>query len=494
MRYISTRDRNHSLTSAQAILQGLAPDGGLYLMDAMPDPINPASLRNASYQSIADAILRLFLPDYPEQAIRRCVSEAYDDKFNDPAIAPLRPFDGGSLLELWHGPTSAFKDLALTILPRLLSSAYEQNHLEDTISILTATSGDTGKAALAGFADVPHTAVTVFYPEIGVSPIQKLQMQTAAGRNVSVIALQGNFDDCQRLVKAAAGDPGVRSACRHVRISSANSINIGRLIPQIVYYFSAYLDLVRSGTVQCGEPVSFIVPTGNFGDILAGYLAREIGLPVQHLVCASNANHVLTDFLETGTYSTHRSFQPTISPSMDILVSSNLERLLYLASGRDEELIRSLMGALSDSGSYTVPASMLERIRQVFRGCWADEAETMKEIHDFHEESGLLIDPHTAVAMHAFRSYRREFPEIPCVVLSTASPYKFPRAVLSAVQGKPADMDDFEAMRQLSALSGMPVPQGLAELPGLPVRFRRVIRLEEGLSAIAERMEELSHD
>lgn len=494
MRYISTRDRNHSLTSAQAILQGLAPDGGLYVMDDMPAPLDLASLKNASYQSIADAVLSLFLPDYSRQAILRSVSAAYDSKFNDPAIAPLRPFDGGALLELWHGPTSAFKDLALTILPHLLSSAYEQNHLEDTISILTATSGDTGKAALAGFADVPHTAVTVFYPEIGVSPIQKLQMQTAAGQNVSVIALQGNFDDCQRLVKAAAGDPGVRSACRHVRISSANSINIGRLIPQIIYYFSAYLELVRSGTVQCGEPASFIVPTGNFGDILAGYLASQIGLPVQHLVCASNANHVLTDFLETGTYSTHRSFQPTISPSMDILVSSNLERLLYLAGGRDDELIRSLMSALADSGTYTVPASLLQRIRQVFLGCWASEEETMQEIHDFYEETQLLIDPHTAVAMHAFKRYRAENPGIPCVVLSTASPYKFPKAVLSAVQGKPAEMDDFAAMRELAALSGMPVPKALAELPQLPVRFSRVIRPEEGLAAIAARMEERSHD
>ncbi|MCH4207051.1 MAG: threonine synthase [Solobacterium sp.] len=493
MQYTSTRNTGLHIPAHQAVLQGLSREGGLFVPEEFPGPISPSDILHDSYQQLAVRILSGFLSDYTEDEIRQCVSAAYDSKFDTDAIVPTRTLKDGTLLELFHGPTSAFKDVALTLLPHLLSCAYEKDGLSDTISILTATSGDTGKAALSGFADVPHTAITVFYPEIGVSFIQKKQMQTARGNNVSVIAVQGNFDDCQRMVKEAVSDPEVLKACHHVRISSANSINIGRLLPQVVYYFSAYRDLVNSQKIHCGDEISFIVPTGNFGDILAGYYAKKIGLPIRHLICASNTNHVLTDFLNTGVYSTDRPFVPTMSPSMDILISSNLERLLFMASGNDPELVSKLMDDLKQTGRFAVPEEMMQKIRETFIGYWADETSCSSEIHRLYEQEQVTIDPHTAVAMHALHEYQKTGASEACVVLSTASPFKFSASVLDALSG-PSDLKDFAAMNQLSRVTGLKIPAGLAELEQLPIRFSRTIAKADGLNAIKERMEELSHD
>ncbi len=493
MQYSSTRSNSSPLPGHQAIIQGLCPDGGLYVMDQPEVSVSLSGLENASYQEIAEAVLNAFFPDYGKETIHQCVSAAYDHSFDDPAVVPLTHFRDGSLMELWHGPTSAFKDLALTILPHLLTAAYAMDSRDDTVAILTATSGDTGKAALSGFADVPHTDITVFYPVDGVSAIQKKQMVTSRGANVHVVAVEGNFDDCQRTVKEACSSRKVADACRHVTISSANSINIGRLVPQIVYYFSTYLRLVRDGRIQNGEPVTFIVPTGNFGDIFAGYLASLAGLPVKRLVVASNDNNVLTDFIRTGTYDRCRPFHETISPSMDILVSSNLERLLYFMSGKDTARVSRMMEDLKTSGRYTVPNFMKEAIQETFSAYWCDQDACRSTIRSLFEQEHILIDPHTAVAMNALRQYRKEGNEEYAVVLSTASPFKFAHDVLASVQGS-APEDPFEAMDQLAAISGMKIPAGLAELKEMEDRFDTVIAKEDGISWIARRMEELSHD
>ena len=340
---------------------------------------------------------------------------------------------------------------------------------------------------------MPNTAITVFFPEDGVSPVQKRQMQTSRGDNVSVIAVRGNFDDCQRMVKECTTDPEVRAAGKHVTISSANSINIGRLLPQMVYYYAAYASLVKAGAIKAGEEVSFSVPTGNFGDILAGYMARQSGLPVRHLICASNENNVLTDFLHTGTYDARRPFHMTMSPSMDILISSNLERLLFFASNGDDAMVRACMKALKETGAYTIPVELLAKLQEIFIGFYAPEEACRKEIAGLYQNEQVLIDPHTAVAMHAMHEYKKKNPGIPCVVLSTASPFKFSRSVLACLD-QPLPEDEFEAMRNLAALSGLKIPQGLAELETLPVRFREVIDRAEGKTVIMKRLEELSHD
>lgn len=494
MNYISTRSAAEALPGHQAVIQGLCPDGGLYVPDSLDISIDPGTLLNKSYQETAAIIISAFFPDYPEETIRQCVNAAYDEKFDDPAIVPLKLFQDGAFMELWHGPTSAFKDLALTILPHLLTAAYREDARNDTVAILTATSGDTGKAALSGFADVEHTNITVFYPVNGVSAIQKRQMVTSRGANVNVVAVEGNFDDCQRMVKTACSDETVKEACNGVTISSANSINIGRLVPQIVYYFSTYVSLVKEGTIRNGEEISFVVPTGNFGDIFAGYLAKAAGLPVKRLVVASNDNNVLTDFIRTGTYNRKRPFHETISPSMDILVSSNLERLLYFASGKNTELVSSLMKQLNGEGSYSVPAEMLETIQHDFSAYWCDEDTCRREIASLFKTEGILIDPHTAVGLGALRQYQADGNTEYAVVLSTASPFKFAQDVLSCISETTPE-DAFEAMKKLSEKSGMPIPKGLAELESLPVRFDTVIPNSEGISWIASKMKELSsHD
>ena len=493
MLYYSTRSARDPLPGHQAVIRGLSPDGGLFVPDDPDVRIPWNELSGCSYQQIAEAVLSAFFPDYGTETIRECVAAAYNNSFDDPDIVPLKAFSEGSFMELWHGPTSAFKDLALTILPHLLTAAYRMDARSDTVAILTATSGDTGKAALSGFADVPHTDITVFYPRDGVSAVQRRQMVTSRGGNVSVVAVEGNFDDCQRMVKEACASETVKQACRNVTISSANSINIGRLVPQIVYYFSTYIRLVENGSVKAGDPVTFVVPTGNFGDIFAGYLAKRAGLPVGRLVIASNDNNVLTDFIRTGTYNRERPFHETISPSMDILVSSNLERLLFFASGCDPEATASYMAQLNSTGSYTVPEEVMETIRSDFSAFWCDEAMCREEIHDLFAREKILIDPHTAVGLSALHQYRAEGHREYAVVLSTASPYKFAQDVLTAA-GEPAVQDPFDAIRRLAEISGMPVPAGLAELESLPERFDTVIPAAEGISWIAAKMEKLSHD
>ena len=494
IRYCSTRDRQIRVSAQAAVLAGLAADGGLFVPETMPAPILPDTLIDCGYRDLARRILKAFLEDYSNEELSAAVSSAYDAKFDAPDIVQLRALSDGWLMELWHSPTCAFKDIALTILPHLMSTAYQDARMDGTICILTATSGDTGKAALAGFADVPHTAITVFYPEVGVSEIQKLQMQTAKGSNVMVYGLAGNFDDCQRLIKEAAGSPRIQEACRHVSMSSANSINIGRLVPQIVYYYKAYLDLVKAGRLSSGQHVNFVVPTGNFGDILAGYLAKRLGLPVGRLICASNSNDVLTEFLRTGRYSIRRPFHATMSPSMDILVSSNLERLLYLESEGDDALVRTLMQKLKDDGEYTISAGLLQKIQETFLAASASEEDCAEEIKRLWEEEHVLIDPHTAVAMHALHeSGAAAEGHRPAVVLSTASPYKFSASVLKAITGS-APADGFACMQELNRLTGVPVPPSLAQLKDLPVRFDQTIRIEEGMDVIVRRIRELGHD
>lgn len=496
--YVSTRGRSLSVPSHKAVIKGLAPDGGLFTPLDLSIHCDPATLLGKSYPQTAETILHLFMNDYSKEQLHAAVTAAYGKggqagaNFDTPDVVPVVPYRDGYLAQLWHGPTSAFKDLALTLLPHLMTQAFEMDGLDVTIAILTATSGDTGKAALAGFKDVAHTDITVFYPEVGVSGVQKRQMQTAGGDNVHVCAVKGTFDDCQRMVKEAVSSPQVAAALDGVILSSANSINLGRLLPQVVYYYFAYCRLVEDGAVKVGEPVNFVVPTGNFGDILAGYLAKQLGLPVGKLICASNSNNVLTDFLKTGTYNARRPFHTTMSPSMDILVSSNLERLLFLKSGGDDGLVRDLMKQLSEKGGYTVSGSLLASIQQDFAGFWTSENQCQMTIHDMYMENGQLIDPHTAVAVAALDQYRQTSGDTrPAVVLSTASPYKFCTSVLTALTGKAPD-DEFTAMKELNQLTEVPVPPGLANLLDLPVRFTESIEPEDGMAYIASSMKKLS--
>ena len=494
MKYVSSRNKNEIVESHNAIIQGLAKDGGLFTPENIDIHISVDELINLSYQQIATKVIHAFLDDFTEEEILTSVNQAYDNKFDTEEIVPLHKIEDAYLMELYHGPTSAFKDIALTLLPHLLIQSYNKENRHDTISILTATSGDTGKAALSGFADVKHTAITVFYPEVGVSQVQKKQMQTATGDNVEVIAVKGNFDDCQRMVKEATQDPQVLASLHNVTISSANSINVGRLIPQVVYYYSSYCKLVKDGTIQCGDPVNFVVPTGNFGDILAGYLAYRTGLPVNQLICASNSNNVLTDFLNTGTYSIHRPFIPTMSPSMDILISSNLERLLFTMSDNDDSFVANMMKELNEQGSYTVPSNIQEKISSIFKGYWTSEENCAKTIHDLYEKEHVLIDPHTAVGLHAYRQYQSQTQDkTPSIVLSTASPYKFCKDVYQAVSNNCIE-DDFEAMDALHTYTQTAIPSNLACLKDLPVRFTRSIEKEDGMKVIAERMKEIGND
>lgn len=494
MKYVSSRNKNEIVESHNAIIQGLAKDGGLFTPENINIHINVDELTNLSYQQIATKVIHAFLDDFTEEEISSSVNQAYDNKFDTEEIVPLHKIEDAYLMELYHGPTSAFKDIALTLLPHLLIQSYNKENRHDTISILTATSGDTGKAALSGFADVKHTAITVFYPEVGVSQVQKKQMQTAIGDNVEVIAVKGNFDDCQRMVKEATQDPQVLASLHNVTISSANSINVGRLIPQVVYYYSSYCKLVKDGAIQCGDPVNFVVPTGNFGDILAGYLAYRTGLPVNQLICASNSNNVLTDFLNTGTYSIHRPFIPTMSPSMDILISSNLERLLFIMSDNDDTFVANMMKELNEQGSYTIPSKIQEKISSIFKGYWTSEEDCAKTIHDLYKKEHVLIDPHTAVGLHAYRQYQLQTQDkTPSIVLSTASPYKFCKDVYQAVSSN-CIKDDFEAMDALHTYTQTAIPSNLACLKDLPVRFTRSIEKEDGMKVIAERMKEIGND
>ena len=478
MSFFSTRG-GACVTASQAILRGLAPDGGLYV-PAMFPPVTPkqiASLAGMSYQQRAVAILKLYLEDFSLPELENAVSQAYaPDKFDDPAIAPVRRLDDNTaVMELFHGPTLAFKDMALQLLPHLTTLSARKNGEEREVSILVATSGDTGKAALEGFKDVPGTSCTVFYPTDGVSDVQKLQMTTTGGSNTHVIGLNGNFDDAQTGVKQLFSSEAFARQVdsRGKVLSSANSINFGRLAPQIVYYFSAYADLLAQGKIRNGDPVNFVVPTGNFGNILAAYYARSMGLPVGRLICASNRNNVLTDFFTTGVYDTRRQFYKTTSPSMDILISSNLERLLFEVADRDGGLISVWMRQLKECYTYNVGEQRLEWLKSLFSAGYADDAQCAEEIRLRFQQDGYLMDTHTAVASHVLREYRRETgDQTMTVIVSTASPYKFAADVLTAVQGKEAaeGLDAFACSEKLEQLSGMPEPEQVKALRSLPVR------------------------
>ena len=494
MKYISTRNKEKIVSVSEAIIQGLADDGGLYTPQTLDQKVDLASTLKMSYLELAQYILSLFLSDFSHEQIQQCIQNAYQNSFENNEVAPLCKYNDGWLMELWHGPTSAFKDVALTLLPHLLTAAYQNQNENDLISILTATSGDTGKAAINGFADVKNTAITVLYPEIGVSDIQKRQMQTSLGKNVEVIAVKGNFDDCQRIVKDAMKDPVVLEACKHMKLSSANSINIGRLIPQIVYYFDSYAKLVNHGDIQLGDVVNFVVPSGNFGNILAGYLAKQLGLPIKKLVCASNSNNVLTDFIRTGTYNANRTFIPTISPSMDILVSSNLERLLFLLSNHNDVLINQYMASLKNDGHYTISDDLRQRLQESFAAYDCSEDECKKVIHDTFHKEHILIDPHTAVAVHACHAYKQESNDnTPCIVLSTASAYKFAKDVYTALTGNSCK-DEFEAMNALHDYTSIAIPKNLACLKDMEIRFTNTVKKEDALATIAKRLEGLQHD
>ncbi|MBF1102298.1 MAG: threonine synthase [Solobacterium sp.] len=494
MKYISTRNKDKVVSSSEAIIQGLAEDGGLYTPQTLNQKVALSSTLKMNYLELAQYILSLFLSDFNHEQIQQCVQNAYQNSFENNEVAPLCKYHDGWLMELWHGPTSAFKDVALTLLPHLLTAAYKNQNENDLISILTATSGDTGKAAINGFADVKNTAITVLYPEIGVSDIQKRQMRTSLGKNVEVIAVKGNFDDCQRIVKEAMKNPVVLDACKHMKLSSANSINIGRLLPQIVYYFGSYTKLVKSGDIQLGDAVNFVVPSGNFGNILAGYLAKKLGLPVKKLVCASNSNNVLTEFIRTGSYNANRAFIPTISPSMDILVSSNLERLLFLLSDHNDVLINQYMISLKEDGHYTISEELRHALQESFTAYDCSEEECKKVIYDTFHNEHILIDPHTAVAIHACHAYKQESNDTtPCIVLSTASAYKFAKDVYAALTGKSCD-DEFEAMYALHDYTSVAIPKNLACLKDMPIRFTKVIEKEDALATIAKRLEDLQHD
>ena len=478
MDYQSTRNKNLRASSTAAVLQGLASDGGLFVAGAPADFDWRAVLKLDTF-SMAEAVLSALLPDFED--MHGLVQRAYTGKFETDELTPLVQVGSRYVLELFRGPTSAFKDVALSMLPQLITAARRQEGVTDEILILTATSGDTGKAALAGFRDVPGTRIIVFYPDEGVSKVQKAQMVTQEGGNVCVCAVKGNFDDTQNGVKAIFS-AGVPEGCG-VRLSSANSINIGRLAPQVVYYFKAYAELLRAGRIQLGDRVDYVVPTGNFGDILAGYLAKRMGLPVGRLVCASNRNDVLTDFLRTGVYDRRRPFYKTLSPSMDILVSSNLERLLYFLCENEAE-VAGYMADLKEKGVYTVSPALLEKLHDQFGwGCCDDEG-TKAAIGRVWREHGYLMDTHTAVAWSVAEDYESD---APVVVLSTASPYKFPAAVLSAIGGD-ADGDEFDIMDRLHAMTGVPVPKALAELRQKPVLHRDVISREEMQAYVLEKL------
>ena len=467
MDYFSTRGAKERVSSAAAILKGLASDGGLFVPDSFPQMTlsEIEALVPLSYEERAVRILRLFLTDYTEEELRGCVERAYGRTFDDVRRAPVRAVGDLEVLELWHGPTSAFKDMALQLLPQLMSTARVKEGERDTILILVATSGDTGKAALEGFADAEGIRIMVFYPDGGVSPVQRLQMVTQAGENVAVVAVRGNFDDAQRGVKEIFGDAAMvqELAALHTKLSSANSINWGRLVPQIVYYFSAYADLLGERSIAAGDAVNFTVPTGNFGNILAGYYAKRMGLPVGKLVCASNANNVLTDFLQTGIYDRKRDFYQTMSPSMDILISSNLERLLYHLT-EDTAEVAAWMKQLAEVGKYDA-SRLLPALKENFWAAFADDAATEQEIRAVYERTHYTLDTHTAVAYRVAEAYRSETGDTrPMIVLSTASPYKFGASVLHALGEDTAGMDEFAQMERLHARSGMAVPPRLAAL------------------------------
>lgn len=486
MFYNSTRNSNVRVSSAEAITQGISSEGGLFVPESIPelslDEIK--AVGEMKYADRAAFVFSKFLTDFTDAEIHYCTDNAYNTKnFENESIAELAHlFDGTYMLELWHGPTCAFKDMALQILPYFLTTSAKKINLDKKIVILVATSGDTGKAALEGFKDVEGTSILVFYPEDGVSPMQKRQMKTQEGQNVGVCAIKGNFDDCQNGVKSIFTDNDVKAALdqKGMMFSSANSINWGRLVPQIVYYISAYAELVKDGEIELGEKINIVVPTGNFGNILAAYYAKHMGIPVNKLICASNINNVLTDFINTGVYDRNRQFYATVSPSMDILISSNLERLLYLMTGKNDAVIRDWFGKLADEGRYEVDDDVKAKLEEEFCAGYCDDEQTKAAIHAVYEKYSYTCDTHTAVAVKVYNDYKASTGDTTkTVIASTASPYKFSAAVLEAVDSKKYDIDEYAMVENLAELSKLPVPEAIAGLRTKPERFAEVIEKTE---------------
>lgn len=484
--YNSTRDNAYQISSAQAIVKGISPDGGLFVPETLPafSLTEIEAMAKKDYIARAVDVLSRFLTDFTAEELQYCIGQAYaPGNFASDAVAPVIPLgEHANILELFHGPTCAFKDFALQLLPHLLTTSLKKTGVNKTVVILVATSGDTGKAALDGFADVAGTKICVFYPNGGTSNIQKLQMTTQSGENVMVYAVKGNFDDAQNGVKRIFTDHAYTEELseKGFLLSSANSINWGRLVPQIAYYFSAYCDLLNQKRLTLGEKVNVVVPTGNFGNILAAYFAKHCGLPIGRLICASNENNVLTDFITTGTYDRNRAFHLTSSPSMDILISSNLERLLYLLCGRDDKKLSGYMNDLAAKGTYTVEPAMLEKLQAEFSAGCANDAETFETIRRIYEQTGYLCDTHTAVAVKVYEDdVKRSGDHTPTIIAATASPFKFADSVLQAVTGKEASGNDFEKLDTLSKLCKAAAPKALSELQEMQERFTGVIEPDD---------------
>lgn len=471
--YHSTRNSEETATASEAILKGLTSDGGLFVPDSIPKlNVSLEDLTKMSYQEIAYAVMKEFLTDFTEEELKTCINNAYDSKFDTEEIAVTKKVDGAYYLELFHGATIAFKDMALSILPHLLVTSARKNNVKNEIVILTATSGDTGKAALAGFADVPGTKIIVFYPKSGVSPIQEKQMVTQKGDNTYVIGIKGNFDDAQTGVKKMFSNKELAKVMNDngFQFSSANSINIGRLVPQVVYYVKAYADLLKQGALKAGEPMNVVVPTGNFGNILASYYAKQMGIPIGKFVCASNKNKVLFDFFETGKYDRNREFYVTTSPSMDILISSNLERMIYRIAGNDAKQCAEFMAALTKDGEYVITDAMKAELSEFF-GAFGSEEETAVKIKEVYDKEGYVMDTHTAVAAVAYDKYKAATGDdkTPTVIASTASPYKFTRSVMDAIDPAYDAEDDFELVDELNKVSKAAVPKAIEEIRTAPV-------------------------
>ena len=471
--YHSTRNSEETATASEAILKGLTSDGGLFVPDSIPKlNVSLEDLTKMSYQEIAYAVMKEFLTDFTEEELKTCINNAYDSKFDTEEIAVTKKVDGAYYLELFHGATIAFKDMALSILPHLLVTSARKNNVKNEIVILTATSGDTGKAALAGFADVPGTKIIVFYPKSGVSPIQEKQMVTQQGDNTYVIGIKGNFDDAQTGVKKMFSNKELAKVMNDngFQFSSANSINIGRLVPQVVYYVKAYADLLKQGALKAGEPMNVVVPTGNFGNILASYYAKQMGIPIGKFVCASNKNKVLFDFFETGKYDRNREFYVTTSPSMDILISSNLERMIYRIAGNDAKQCAEFMAALTKDGEYVITDAMKAELSEFF-GAFGSEEETAVKIKEVYDKEGYVMDTHTAVAAVAYDKYKAATGDdkTPTVIASTASPYKFTRSVMDAIDPAYDAEDDFELVDELNKVSKTAVPKAIEEIRTAPV-------------------------
>lgn len=471
--YHSTRNSEETATASEAILKGLTSDGGLFVPDSIPKlNVSLEDLTQMSYQEIAYAVMKEFLTDFTEEELKTCINNAYDSKFDTEEIAVTKKVDGAYYLELFHGATIAFKDMALSILPHLLVTSARKNNVKNEIVISTATSGDTGKAALAGFADVPGTKIIVFYPKSGVSPIQEKQMVTQKGDNTYVIGIKGNFDDAQTGVKKMFSNKELAKVMNDngFQFSSANSINIGRLVPQVVYYVKAYADLLKQGALKAGEPMNVVVPTGNFGNILASYYAKQMGIPIGKFVCASNKNKVLFDFFETGKYDRNREFYVTTSPSMDILISSNLERMIYRIAGNDAKQCAKFMAALTKDGEYVITDAMKAELSEFF-GAFGSEEETAVKIKEVYDKEGYVMDTHTAVAAVAYDKYKAATGDdkTPTVIASTASPYKFTRSVMDAIDPAYDAEDDFELVDELNKVSKTAIPKAIEEIRTAPV-------------------------